>query len=557
MNVPMNEDPHGGTGENAASSSGGNPVSIQIQVTLSAGENPSSVQFQVTLSAGGNPSSVQTTSQLPSVHDTRLIEARDGNNNTDMGGVNQPSHLTSASAAALTQSRWANGNQQADQSTPKAPSQPHRRPPVPKPKVTLGDASKPSGVQSRRRPPPSRPSGQPILDLSTRSSRAEQTTSSPATSNHSAPIYLPCSNGQLELVGDGKAPVLNEVRKLNDNTVAGYIDGPERLAEAFSAVSTLTSSSARRTPYLFLLQEGSTREQRQEENRRLFFKSGATTFAQRRRPPPAPEPEYCGNCDLPGHTLGACVTHWTGSGDINGCYRCNRYDHMIDDCSLLPRTPDSVRFQTEVVNRAGRPPLRSRRGWNELAIAHGYDGLGPISRQGMIMVPRTHFNNWNYALSAEEQSNLLVRDEATQGLAAIRTLEDQRFQPPVHPFDMRSRSKIDNRPRRKQPPSRGPAATTPTTQAHQASQAPRFGVTSSGYSASNIPGAQYSVPQPGAPQFGAAQLDGSELGFPQVSGSQVSGAQFGGPQPIGAQPNGSQPGDPHPGDPHSAPGDAI
>lgn len=421
--MPVNEYPHGGTGENAASSAGG---------------NPSSAQNQVALSAGGNPSSAQIASQE---------EVSYGLNYTHMGGVNQPSRLTSASAAALAQSRWANGNQQAGQNRPQAPSQPRRR-----------------------APPASGPSAQQLLNLS--SNRSSGVEKAHVTWDPSAPANLSCGNGEPTLSGEGRTPIDVEIRRLNEGTLVGHLRGTANLSAALSDVPTMTALSPSDEKYLLILQHGRSREQRRMEARERFRRIRSATSSaagmiprqpqpqRRRTPPPQPAAQPCGNCGLLGHSLAQCVTNWSLAGDIVGCYRCNTVDHIIDDCVRFPHTTDCLRFQVEVIGRAGRPPLRSRRGWNEVATARCFRGFGPISRQRMITLPRTHFDAWDYGLPTTDQTHLLVVDELTEDRAAIQAVENQGYQPPSQPTDMRGRNRVDNQPGRRLAPSGGPAATS-------------------------------------------------------------------------------------------------
>ncbi|KAI1138007.1 hypothetical protein F5Y05DRAFT_384846 [Hypoxylon sp. FL0543] len=175
----------------------------------------------------------------------------------------------------------------------------------------------------------------------------------------------------------------------------------------------------------------------------------------------------CANCGQKDHELRQCVSIWSEAGDIDGCYRCNKIDHIIDDCPQLPRIRDLARYEAEVLGRAGRPPIRSRRGWNELAVTMSHIGPGPISRQAMAGLPRTHFQKWNYLLPWQEQRELLVPDAATANLDAIRVLEDQAYKRPSHPNDMRGRNRIDNRApqqRNGPPPAQQSAHAEPETQ---------------------------------------------------------------------------------------------
>ncbi|KAI0155454.1 hypothetical protein GGR52DRAFT_587181 [Hypoxylon sp. FL1284] len=149
----------------------------------------------------------------------------------------------------------------------------------------------------------------------------------------------------------------------------------------------------------------------------------------------------CGNCQRPGHVIAQCVTNWSDSGDIPGCYRCNRLDHIIDDCKAMPPYTDFSRYYFEITLRVGRPPLRSRRGWNELVnrygLRHGTDGhgnaYGPCSRQVILVVHSNHFDDWDYEAMPNEQRHLLVLDPATATADAIRLLPDQGYELPELP----------------------------------------------------------------------------------------------------------------------------
>ncbi|OTA97679.1 hypothetical protein M434DRAFT_26409 [Hypoxylon sp. CO27-5] len=142
---------------------------------------------------------------------------------------------------------------------------------------------------------------------------------------------------------------------------------------------------------------------------------------------PIPALSDCANYGQRGHCLGDYLTTWSLSGDVNGCYLCNSIDHTIDDCPEHPNVQDSTRYEYEVVRRSGRPPLRSRRGWNELAVRMEQDAPGPINRQRMIMVQRQQFVGWDYRRPSTEQEHLLLIDPATENLEAIRVLEDQGY----------------------------------------------------------------------------------------------------------------------------------
>ncbi|KAI0851683.1 hypothetical protein F5Y00DRAFT_274592 [Daldinia vernicosa] len=152
--------------------------------------------------------------------------------------------------------------------------------------------------------------------------------------------------------------------------------------------------------------------------------------AEAQYPPLQPRVLVCANCGAEGHNLRDCVTHWTPSGDIPGCYRCNSMDHTIDTCQIQPPIDDAARYIIEVVNRAGRPPLRSTRGWNELAVAMNHRVAGPISRMRMISLSPAHFNQWDYSIPAQQQEDKLVLDPATGNLEQIRALPDQGYVPP-------------------------------------------------------------------------------------------------------------------------------
>ncbi|KAI1646961.1 uncharacterized protein F4817DRAFT_316363 [Daldinia loculata] len=143
--------------------------------------------------------------------------------------------------------------------------------------------------------------------------------------------------------------------------------------------------------------------------------------------PIQPSGVICANCNKSGHTVRDCVTNWSPAGDIPGCYRCNDISHTIDSCLVQPRYNDATRYQIEVVNRAGRPPLRSIRGWNQLAVAMNHQGPGPIGKQFMTKLLSTHFDRWNYELSGIQQFDLLVNDSASSGLEQIKILPNQGY----------------------------------------------------------------------------------------------------------------------------------
>ncbi|KAI1770591.1 hypothetical protein F4818DRAFT_446006 [Hypoxylon cercidicola] len=136
----------------------------------------------------------------------------------------------------------------------------------------------------------------------------------------------------------------------------------------------------------------------------------------------------CANCNRMGHTLSQCVTNWSPAGDIPGCYRCNTLSHIIDTCHLPPYS-DRMRFEIEVLQRRGLPPLRSTRGWNQLAVLFHLHTGGPISRRGVLRLDRRHFDSWNYNLSVAEQGHLLVLDPDTANMGAISVVADQGYRP--------------------------------------------------------------------------------------------------------------------------------
>ncbi|KAI0383492.1 hypothetical protein F5Y04DRAFT_278669 [Hypomontagnella monticulosa] len=145
-----------------------------------------------------------------------------------------------------------------------------------------------------------------------------------------------------------------------------------------------------------------------------------------------PQVTICANCGLKGHCNRACVTALYPHGDIQGCYRCNDRSHIIDDCTMQPPLTDRDRYQIEVVERVGLPPLRSRQGWERLAIAMKHNWAGPISRQMMATLQgdafrRDTLRRWNYNLPPALQAVSLVYDPATADLEHIRSLPSQGY----------------------------------------------------------------------------------------------------------------------------------
>ncbi|KAF3059407.1 hypothetical protein GL218_04931 [Daldinia childiae] len=366
--------------------------------------------------------------------------------------MNDQPRLTPASAAALSQSRWATEEDQAPR---------RNRPPVlPR-------------INRRRRDGRAGNNAPNTAALSTS-----------ANWNLEARGYLTYdSRRAMAIRNENMNAAQNSAISLGTNTIRATTTGPQSLMDVLDHMSSMAP--------LIVQPTDTARVSFQIDHRRQHIRSAneplsqaahvrrhiALRAAQRRvqpdlqpqaqqlvprhptvlprehnareqHPPPQLQPRLlvCANCDIVGHALRDCVTHWTPAGDIPGCYRCNRMNHTIDTCRIQPPIDDATRYNLEVVNRVGRPPLRSTRGWNQLAIAMNHSIPGPISRMKMISLPPTHFNRWDYNISAQKQKNKLVLDPATRDLDHIHVLPDQGYVPERHPNNMRGSNQTDNQP---------------------------------------------------------------------------------------------------------------
>ncbi|KAI4863150.1 hypothetical protein F4820DRAFT_471852 [Hypoxylon rubiginosum] len=256
----------------------------------------------------------------------------------------------------------------------------------------------------------------------------------------------------------------NEMRIINDNTTLGTLNGPRAWAETTSRMTSMFGEQDQIHLLVYRDDRAAQRQLEYEESRnwrRRFdplerpgarrqaqlHSAGAHDPNRRSRPanaPQRPRRVRCGNCGGVGHQIARCVWPSDPAGDIPGCYRCNRRGHTIDNCALQPPMDDQGRYTFEITNRMGLPPLRSTRGWNELAIQYGMLSQGPISRQMMLRLDPNHFESWDYEKKAEEQSILLVQDEATANLDRVRQLPDQGYRSILDNRTANSSSNVSN-----------------------------------------------------------------------------------------------------------------
>ncbi|KAI1773869.1 hypothetical protein F4818DRAFT_452834 [Hypoxylon cercidicola] len=279
------------------------------------------------------------------------------------------------------------------------------------------------------------------------------------------------SHDSASMVRDGAAfhfvdqhdqSLRNEVRQINNNLVLASVDGPQAFTETTARMGSMFNPTDR----INLLVYADRRPEARRRERRAISRQNRLrdplaitgSLSNSRRPimrepsrsqqlaqaasarASQPSQPRCANCHRTGHLLHQCVTNWDVSGDIPGCYRCNLLNHTIDECAVQPPIDDENRYYFEVTLRAGLPPLRSTRGWNQLAIEYGMTTMGPISRQRMIRVPYNHFDTWNYEIDAESQSHLLIQDEATADEERVKVLADQGYRALVFANSMDNRA---------------------------------------------------------------------------------------------------------------------
>ncbi|KAK6952837.1 hypothetical protein Daesc_005131 [Daldinia eschscholtzii] len=381
----------------------------------------------------------------------------------------------------LAQSRWAaapnqpQGRPQQERQRPQPPAQnqnQHRG------RGNQGNRAEPLFNPFRPRPRPG--PGHPQLRNNERRVETDPLPQLTLNPGQDAELMVD-QNGQMSLAErtQGQEQVENELRRLSSNTFAAAVTGQTfgQLLESLQSVSPMLLQADDRA--LLLLQINRRRRFRRENHAARSAEArvsdrlapytrpllagetqpGRNTRAGRgpqgvqpnppafQDPPPGSQSLglYCPNCQSAGHVLRDCVSRWTSSGDIPGCYRCNSLSHCIDDCNVQPPYDAATRYHHEVVNRIGRPPLRSTRGWNQLAVVMNHQAAGPISRQRMGTVPITQFRQWDYNRPAEEQENILILDPATSDLEHIRNLPDQGYVQRRYRNDMRGRNQIDNR----------------------------------------------------------------------------------------------------------------
>ncbi|XXH03235.1 hypothetical protein Hte_009633 [Hypoxylon texense] len=343
--------------------------------------------------------------------------------------------LTPAAREALNQSMWSTS----------------RRNRVPSGR--LRDSSMPSGIRPRQQ-------NQGVtVQMGTVAPRDRQGTEVAFT--YGMASFRLQASGEINPEDENFRPLHNEVRQINANTAAGSVQGRAASRHAFRQV---TESVRNSDNVEFLVHVSRRREDRRLEyesqrrrRRHLEVSRGPSTRNRNRRrqaqlsqpapasasfsarveelsseplPPQVPFNNYCANCGRSDHVLLDCVEKWSPSGDIPGCYRCNTLRHTIDTCNQTPPYTDESRYHAEVVQRVGKPPLRSTQGWNKLAIQFGHDTPGPISRIRMQRVHPNHFRDWDYSRPASEQAHLLIQDPATENLQAVEVLPSQAYQQP-------------------------------------------------------------------------------------------------------------------------------
>ncbi|KAK8007924.1 hypothetical protein PG989_001914 [Apiospora arundinis] len=146
----------------------------------------------------------------------------------------------------------------------------------------------------------------------------------------------------------------NSYTRINQNTIAvNHLLGPNGLRELADIMETWGMA--------MIIQEPKTIEKP---------KKGLNNISVRNNHPPQRPPRtidneipnrqisICANCRQLDQTLAQCVSPISRSGDIPGCYRCNTLNHAVDDCKMEPLS-DRERWQSEVRDHAGMPPLRS------------------------------------------------------------------------------------------------------------------------------------------------------------------------------------------------------
>ncbi|KAF5974276.1 hypothetical protein FBULB1_7834 [Fusarium bulbicola] len=71
--------------------------------------------------------------------------------------------------------------------------------------------------------------------------------------------------------------------------------------------------------------------------------------------------KLCANCGGNGHLLANCVTAEHGS--IKVCVFCKSKGHLTDECRSFKKLDLAAKVRLLVTDRAGKPPLSTRRGW--------------------------------------------------------------------------------------------------------------------------------------------------------------------------------------------------
>lgn len=435
-----------------------------------------------TASRPGEPSASSANTAPQPLESTLNPELAPANHNDINGDVqmNDWPRLTSAAAAALVQSRWATEDEHPENNQHRFVSRANRRP------RDGGSGNNAPAARNRSRSPRRHGEDQIIrLRDNPRPANAAARTTSVNWNLEPEGYLTHNSRGTMAIKDENMDAVQNSAISLNTNTIRASTTGSERFINITDRMSTIAPLLVRPEDTVIPVIQIDRRRQHirsanpsrsQEANmRHNISRQGAAPHSvqsdfqpqvQRRVPrehnarpqqPPA-EPEelpaevqhpppqlqprvlVCANCGIEGHTLRDCVTHWTLAGDIPGCYRCNDISHTIDSCPVQPPYDDAMKYQIEVIDRSGRPPLRSTRGWNQLAVAMNYRGPGPISKEYMKGLYLTHFNTWDYGLSLMQQWDLLIKDPATVSLEQIKNLPNQGYDD--LPRDKRGRVRI-------------------------------------------------------------------------------------------------------------------
>ncbi|KAI2770203.1 hypothetical protein F4815DRAFT_450610 [Daldinia loculata] len=425
-----------------------------------------------TASRPGEPSASSANTAPQPLESTLNPELAPANHNDINGDVqmNDWPRLASAAAAALVQSRWATEDEHPENNQHRFVSRANRRP------RDGGSGNNAPAARNRARArsrSPRRHGEDQIIRLrdNPRPANAAARTTSVNWNLEPEGYLTHNSRGTMAIKDENMDAVQNSAISLNTNTIRASTTGSERFINITDRMSTIAPLLVRPEDTVRLVFQIDRRRQHirsanpsrsQEANmRHNISRQGAAPRrvqpdfqpqvqraprehnarpqqppaepeelpAEVQHPPPQLQPRVlvCANCGIEGHALRDCVTHWTPAGDIPGCYRCNDISHTIDSCPVQPPYDDAMKYQIEVIDRSGRPPLRSARGWNQVAVAMNYRGPGPISKEYMKGLYLTHFNTWDYGLSSMQQWDLLIKDPATVSLEQIKNLPNQGY----------------------------------------------------------------------------------------------------------------------------------